>query len=61
MGFTSLLIDEALRMAYGVSSTTFLLSFSITPAITSASIYTAEIFTNGVFRISHLRLGIVNK
>ena len=55
------MIDGALGMAYGVSSTAFLLSLGIPPAAASASIHTAEIFTSGVSGLSHLGLGNVDK
>lgn len=59
VGFIAQMIDGALGMAYGVSSTTFLLSIGIPPAAASASVHTAEIFTSGVSGLSHLRFGNV--
>ena len=47
VGFIAQIIDGALGMAYGVSSTTVLLSMGIPPATASASVHTAEIFTSG--------------
>lgn len=61
VGFIAQMIDGALGMAYGVSSTTFLLSLGIPPAPASASVHTAEIFTSGVSGLSHLRFGNVDK
>ena len=49
------------RMAYGVTSTTFLLSLGIPPAAASASVHTAEIFTSGASGLSHLRFGNVDR
>src|SRR4051812_40505444 len=43
-GFVAQMIDGALGMAYGVSASTFLLSFGVPPAAASASIHTSEIF-----------------
>jgi uncharacterized membrane protein YfcA len=60
VGFLAQLIDGALGMAYGVSSTTFLLSIGVSPAAASASVHTAEIFTTGVSGWSHWRLGNVD-
>lgn len=60
-GFIAQIIDGALGMAYGVCSTTFLLSIGIPPAAASASVHTAEIFTSGVSGLSHLRLENVDK
>jgi len=45
VGFGAQLIDGILGMGYGVVSTTFLLGMGIPPALTSASVHTAEIFT----------------
>jgi uncharacterized membrane protein YfcA len=61
VGFVAQMIDGALGMAYGVTSTTFLLSIGIPPATASASVHTAEIFTSGVSGLSHLRLGNIDK
>jgi uncharacterized membrane protein YfcA len=54
-------IDGALGMAYGVSSTTVLLSLGIPPAPASASVHTSEIFTTLASGLSHLRLKNVDK
>ena len=61
VGFLAQLIDGALGMAYGVSSNTFLLSLGVPPAVASASVHAAEIFTTGVSGFSHWRLGNVDK
>ncbi len=61
VGFCAQMIDGALGMAYGVSSTTFLLSAGVSPAIASASVHIAEIFTSGVSGLMHHKLGNVNK
>jgi len=61
VGFIAQIIDGTLGMAYGVSSTTFLLSIGIPPAAASASVHTAEIFTSGVSGLSHLKFGNVDK
>jgi uncharacterized membrane protein YfcA len=60
-GFIAQMIDGALGMAYGVSASTFLLSFGVPPAAASASIHTSEIFTSGVSGLMHLRFQNVNK
>jgi uncharacterized protein len=59
-GFIAQMIDGALGMAYGVSATTFLLSFGVSPAVASMSVHTSEIFTSGVSGFLHLRFGNVN-
>lgn len=61
VGFLAQIIDGTLGMAYGVSSSSFLLGMGIPPAAASASVHTAEIFTTAVSGLSHLRFGNVNK
>lgn len=61
VGFIAQVIDGALGMAYGVSSTTFLLHFGVPPAVASASVHTAEVFTTGVSGLSHLYMKNVDK
>jgi len=48
-------------MAYGVSSTTALVSIGVYPALASASVHTAEIFTTLISGTSHFKLGNVRK
>jgi hypothetical protein len=61
VGLVAQMIDGALGMAYGVSSNTFLLSIGIPPAIASASVHSAEVFTTAMSGLSHFRLGNVDK
>lgn len=61
VGFIAQTIDGALGMAYGLTATTFLLSTGATPALASASVHIAEVFTTGFSGISHVRFGNVNK
>lgn len=61
VGFLAQAIDGALGMAYGITSTTFLLSAGATPAMASASVHIAEIFTTGVSGVAHAKLGNVDK
>jgi len=61
VGFFAQIIDGALGMAYGVSSTSVLLGMGIPPAVASASVHTAEIFTSGVSGLSHLKFGNVDR
>jgi len=56
VGFFAQLIDGALGMAYGVSSNTVLLTLGVPPALASASVHMAEVFTTGVSGFSHWRL-----
>jgi uncharacterized protein len=60
-GFIAQMIDGALGMAYGVSASTFLLSFGVPPAAISASIHTSEIFTSGASGLMHLKFKNVNR
>jgi uncharacterized membrane protein YfcA len=59
-GFVAQMIDGALGMAYGVTATTFLLGFGISPAASSASVHASEVFTSGVSGLMHLKFGNVN-
>jgi len=61
VGFIAQIIDGALGMAYGVTSTTFLLSMGIPPVAASASVHSAEVFTSGISGLAHLRFGNVDK
>jgi hypothetical protein len=60
-GFIAQIIDGALGMAYGVSCSTLLLSVGVPPAIASASVHTAEVFTTGVSGLSHIFMRNVDK
>ncbi len=61
VGLGAQIVDGALGMAYGVTSTTFLLSTGVPPAAASASVHIAEIFTTGFSGLAHFKLGNVNK
>jgi uncharacterized membrane protein YfcA len=54
IGFCAQIIDGALGMAFGVVSTTALLTVGIPPAQASAIVHTAEVFTTGASAASHL-------
>lgn len=54
VGFLGQLVDGALGMAYGVVSSTVLLSAGVTPAAASASVHSAELFTTAASGASHL-------
>ena len=56
VGFVAQLVDGALGMAYGVTSTTLLLSIGLVPAAASASVHLAEVGTTLASGISHWRL-----
>jgi uncharacterized membrane protein YfcA len=61
VGLGAQLVDGALGMAYGVTCTSFLLSLGVTPAISSASVHVAEMFTTGASAVSHFRFKNINK
>ncbi len=54
IGFAAQLIDGALGMAFGVISTTLLISLGVPPATASAGVHTVETFTTGVSGVSHV-------
>jgi uncharacterized membrane protein YfcA len=54
VGFLAQAVDGALGMAYGVISSTVLLSFGVAPAQASASVHAAELFTTAASGSSHL-------
>lgn len=60
IGFFAQLIDGALGMAYGVTSTTLLLTVGIAPAAASASVHLAEIGTTLASGAAHWRFGNVD-
>ena len=61
VGFAAQLVDGALGMAYGVTSTTLLLSMGLVPATASASVHLAEIGTTLASGASHWRFGNINR
>jgi uncharacterized protein len=61
IGLAAQAVDGALGMAYGVTASTFLLGTGASPAVASASVHIAEIFTTGVSGMAHVRYGNVNR
>ncbi|MEU6129795.1 sulfite exporter TauE/SafE family protein [Saccharopolyspora sp. NPDC047091] len=59
-GFIAQLVDGSLGMAYGVTSTTILLTAGLTPAVASASVHLAEIGTSVASGLSHWKFGNVD-
>ncbi|MBL8538702.1 MAG: sulfite exporter TauE/SafE family protein [Hyphomonadaceae bacterium] len=53
VGFAAQLVDGALGMAYGLVSTSFLVAMGAPPALASAAVHTAEIFSTGVSGAAH--------
>ena len=60
VGFLAQLVDGSLGMAYGVTSTTLLLTLGLSPAIASASVHLSELGTTAASGVSHLRFGNVD-
>jgi uncharacterized membrane protein YfcA len=60
VGLAAQLVDGALGMAYGVTSTTLLLVAGIAPASASASVHLAEIGTTLASGVAHWRFGNVD-
>jgi hypothetical protein len=61
VGFTAQMIDGALGMAYGATSTSFLISTGVPPAVASSGVHVAEVFTTGISGFSHWKMGNVDK
>ncbi len=61
IGLGAQLVDGALGMAFGLISSSILLSMGLPPAAVSASIHTAEVFTTGASGVSHLVAGNVDR
>lgn len=61
IGLGAQLVDGALGMAFGLVSSSVMLSMGLPPAQVSASIHTAEVFTTGASGVSRLAAGNVDK
>lgn len=59
VGFAAQIVDGALGMAFGVISSTLLLSLGAPPVVASASVHTAKIFTGAASALSHIADGNV--
>jgi len=57
VGLASQLVDGALGMGYGVTSSSLLLLAGLSPALTSASVHLSEIGTTLISGAAHHRLG----
>jgi uncharacterized protein len=60
IGFVAQLIDGALGMAFGVISTSAMLTMGVPVAQASAMVHTAEIFTTAASAVSHIAHGNVD-
>lgn len=61
VGFLAQVVDAAVGMGYGASCTTLLLNFGISPAVATASVHTAEVFTTGASGLAHLKFKNIDK
>ncbi len=61
VGFIAQMVDGAIGMAYGVTSTSVMLSFGVPPATASACVHAAETFTTGASGLAHWMFGNVDK
>jgi len=60
-GFIFAMVDGAIGMSYGVTSTTFSLSMGIPPASASTAVHISEILSNGIAGWMHFKMGNINK
>lgn len=61
VGFLAQLIDGALGMGYGVTSSSMLLALGVAPAVASASVHAGEVVTTLISGIAHWRFGNVDR
>ncbi len=59
-GFIAQLIDGAMGMAFGISSTTLLILLAYNPAAASAIVHLVEIATSSISGFSHIKFGNVD-
>jgi hypothetical protein len=59
-GFVFALIDGAIGMSYGVTSTSFSLAMGVRPASASMGVHLSEIMSNGIAGWMHYRMGNIN-
>lgn len=59
-GFVFSMIDGAIGMSYGVTSTSFSLAMGVPPASASMGVHLSEILSNGIAGWMHYRFGNVN-
>lgn len=59
-GFIFAMIDGAIGMSYGVTSTAFSLSMGIPPASASMGVHLSEVLSNGIAGWMHYKMGNIN-
>ncbi len=60
VGFIAQMVDGSLGMAYGITCTSSLMTAGVPPAIASASVHVAEVFTTASSGFFHWKLGNVD-
>lgn len=60
VGLAAQLVDGTLGMAYGITSTSFLLGIGVPPALSSTSVHVSEMFTTGASAFSHYKFKNIN-
>jgi uncharacterized protein len=61
IGIFAQLVDSTLGMGYGATSTSFLLSIGVPPALSSMGVHVAEMFTTGVSAVAQHKFGNINR
>lgn len=61
IGFLAQMVDGALGMAYGLTSSSCLMAVGLPPATVSATVHLAETFTTGASAIAHHSFGNIDK
>ncbi len=61
IGLAAQLVDGSLGMAYGVTSSTLLVAWGISPAMASGSVHLAEVGTTLISGLSHWRFGNIDR
>src|SRR5690606_9679377 len=61
VGFVAQLVDGALGMGYGVTSSSILLALGVAPAMASASVHAGEVVTTFVSGMAHWHFGNVDR
>lgn len=61
VGALAQFVDGTMGMGYGTTSASALIALGFLPAVVSASVHTAEIFTTLVSGVSHVRMGNVDQ
>lgn len=61
VGFFAQMVDGSLGMAYGITCTSSLMTAGVPPAVASASVHVAEVFTTASSGFFHWKLGNVDR